>query len=201
MNKLITLCAIDIETSGPNLIKNGILSIGVCAGSIQGNIIIKKRFDIKLDQNQEYDKDTYEQFWSKNLEVLYEINKSPMNPLDGITEFIKLIDNLDEKYKLIIISDCVSFDIGFINYYLAKYLNRKPLTYDYKGVFRPIYDTDSFSRGVVGASYNKIYTDDNRIMKKLNFTVKKNSLSHMPDNDAEYIYNMHRSVLIKNTKK
>lgn len=199
-SKPIILCAIDIETSGPKLIKNGILSIGICAGSVTGSILIKKRFDLKLDEEQEYDIECYEKFWKKNLNVLEEIKKNSIHPKDAMTNFMKLIDYLDEKYQLIIISDCVTFDIGFVNYYLSKYLDRKPLTYNIKGEFRPVYDTDCYSRGAVGASYRNIYTDDTIVMKSLKFSISRNGIAHMPEDDAEYIYNMHRMVLIKNMK-
>ena len=65
--KTILLCALDIETSGPKLIKNGILSIGICAGTVSGNILVKKRIDLKLEEDQTFDKDTYDNFWKKNL--------------------------------------------------------------------------------------------------------------------------------------
>ena len=110
---------------------------------------------------------------------------------------MKVINYLDENFQLIIISDCATFDIGFINYYLAKYLDRKPLTYDYKDNFRPVYDSDSYNRGVVKATYRNIYTNDIQIMKKLKFNVSKTGVNHMPEDDAEYIYNLHRMVLIK----
>ena len=171
--KTILLCALDIETSGPKLIKNGILSIGICAGTVSGNILVKKRIDLKLEEDQTFDKDTYDNFWKKNLNVLEKIKKDAINPKDAMIEFMKIINNLDSNYQLIIISDCVSFDIGFINYYLAKYLDRKPLTYDYKDSFRPVYDTDSYSRGVVKETYRNIFTNDVQVMKQLKFSIKK----------------------------
>ena len=195
--RTILLCAIDIETSGPKLIKNGILSIGICAGTVSGNIIVKKRIDLKLEDDQTFDKNTYDNFWINNINVLETIKKDAINPKDAMIDFMKIINYLDENYQLIIISDCITFDIGFINYYLAKYLDRKPLTYDYKENFRPVYDSDSYNRGVVKATYRNIYTNDIQIMKKLNFSVKKNGINHMPEDDAEYIYNLHRMVLIK----
>jgi hypothetical protein len=200
MTSNIVLCAIDIETSGPKLIKNGILSIGICAGSVTGSILMKKRFDLNLEGEQQYDPETYEKFWTKNILVLEEIKKNAIHPRDAMINFMESIDYLDERYQLIIISDCVTFDIGFINYYLSKYLDRKPLTYNYKGEFRPVYDSDCYSRGAVGASYRNIYTDDSLVMKKLKFIVNRNGISHMPEDDAEYIYNMHRMVLIKNMR-
>jgi len=43
----------------------------------------------------------------------------------------------------------LSFDVGFINYYLATFLGRNPLTYDSFGKYRPIFDTDCYTRGVL----------------------------------------------------
>jgi DNA polymerase III epsilon subunit-like protein len=198
MNSTTLLCSIDIESSGPNMIRHGILSIGICAGTVSGDIIVKKRFDFKLDNNITFDPDTYKNFWQKNLHILAEIQKNPVEPLNGISQFITLIDNLDKQYQLIIISDCITFDIGFINYYLAKYLDRKPLTYNYKGDFRPVYDTDSYARGFLKKDYKNIYTHDNDIIKKLNIQITKSkSLQHLPEFDAEYNYNLHRMILIK----
>jgi DNA polymerase III epsilon subunit-like protein len=197
-NKQTILCSIDIETSGPNMIKNGILSIGICAGTINGTIIIKKRFDLKLDDNITFDKNTFDNFWKKNLRVLNEIQQNPIDSKNGITQFINLIDKLDKEYVVIIISDCVTFDIGFINYYLAKYLDRNPLTYKFSTEFRPVYDTDSYARGFLKKDYKNIYTLDTDIMKKLNIQISINKkLQHLPEVDAEYNYNLHRMILIK----
>ena len=69
--KTILLCAIDIETIGPKLIKNGILSIGICAGTVSGNIIVKKRIDVKLEEDQTFDKDTYKNFSTRNIVNTY----------------------------------------------------------------------------------------------------------------------------------
>ena len=200
MNKQTLLCAIDIETSGPNIIKNGILSIGICAGTITGEIIVHRRIDVKLHRSKSFDTNTWDDFWCKNKKILEIIQEHPLEECAAIIEFINIIDILEDDYKVIIISDNPVFDLGFINYYLAYYINRLPLQYDKYGSFRPVYDTDSYSRGVLGKNYNNIFTDDREIIKKLNIQLPPTDISkkHLPEYDAEYIYQLHRLVLIKN---
>ena len=199
MNKQPILCAIDIETSGPNIIKNGILSIGICAGTVTGNIIVRRRIDVKLHRSKSFDTNTWDNFWCKNKKILEIIQEHPLEESAAVIEFINVIDDLEDNYKVIIISDNPVFDIGFLNYYLAFYINRLPLQYDKEGVFRPIYDTDSYTRGVLRKNYNNIYTDDKEIIKKLNIELPQldSSKKHLPEYDAEYIYHLHRMILIK----
>jgi DNA polymerase III epsilon subunit-like protein len=194
---LTLLCSIDIETSGPNIINNGIISLGYCIGSLHGKVLIKKRINMKLDDNIVYDEDTHKNFWSRHLDILEELQKEQVDAKTGMEQFIKDIDEYDSKYKLIIISDNVSFDIGFVNYYLAKYLNRKPLSYKLNKYFRPIYDTDSYSRGVLNQNYDNINVNDYDIIKKFKLTISsKKDQAHYPDDDASYIYELHRKIIM-----
>jgi DNA polymerase III epsilon subunit-like protein len=190
------LCAIDIETTGPNILKHGIISIGYCIGNILGNVILKKRINLSLDDNMCYYPET-EKFWQKHFVILDLLKNNQKLPKDGIAEFITDIDLYDSQYKLIIISDNITFDLGFLNYYLAKYLDRLPLTYRLGKDFRPVYDIDSYARGILRKSYESIWTLDSDLEKKFKFKIKRNEvLIHTPDNDAEYLYNIHRMTLI-----
>jgi len=189
------LCAIDIETSGPNILKHSIISIGYCIGNIIGQIYLKKRINIKTD-NIIYDPET-EKFWNKHIGILELLKVNQFTSQEAMTEFIKDIDRFDMTGKLIIISDNITFDLGFINYYLAKYLDRLPLTYKLGKEFRPVYDIDSYARGLLKKDYQTIWTNDLELEKKLKFKIKRNiELIHTPDNDAEYLYNLHRLTLL-----
>jgi DNA polymerase III epsilon subunit-like protein len=191
------LCSIDIETSGPNIIKNGIISIGYCIGSLHGKLLIKKRINMKLDDDCTFDNDTLQNFWMKHLPILEKLRENQVSPKDGMTEFTKDIDEYDSKYKLVIISDNVSFDISFVNYYLAKYLDRKPLSYKLNKYYRSIYDTDSYSRGILNQSYDNLNVKDYELIKKYKITIKSNKeQAHYPDDDAYYIYELHRKIVL-----
>ena len=201
MNKDFSiLCAIDIETSGPNILKNGIISIGYCIGNIIGQIYLKKRINIKTDDII-FDPET-EKFWYKHISILELLKVNQIAPEEAMKEFIQDIDKYDLMGKLIIISDNITFDIGFLNYYLAKYLDRHPLTYRLGKEFRPVYDIDSYARGILQKDYQSIWTHDLELETKLKFKIKRNKdLIHTPDNDAEYIYNLHRMTLIRKNSR
>lgn len=189
---MVFICAIDIETSGPNLIKNAILSIGYCIGDIYGNIHIKERIDLKMPEECGFDKQCYDEFWINHLEKLKIFKNSALDPQEGIKQFTDTLDSFGNE--LIIISDNPSFDIGFINYYICKYSNRKPLNYDNHNNYRPIYDTDGYTRGRLHIDYDYIWTSDTYAMRTLGINVLANP-DHMPENDAEYIYELHRKIV------
>lgn len=197
MSKQIVIMAIDIEASGQNVIKNGILSIGYYVGDCYGNKIIKGRFSFQLEKEMVFEKRCVDEFWKNHIDVLDVLQQEAQPIKEQISNFINLVDNLDEQYNLMIISDNKDFDIGFINYYLAKYLDRNPLNFKFgNGEYRQIYDTDSYSRGAAMMDYTKPWTSDKDIMKMLNFEVNK-TMTHFPDDDAEYIYTFHTTSIKK----
>lgn len=195
MNKITAILSLDIETSGCNLVENGIISIGYCLGDLDGNVLKKGRFGFDLE-DKTFEERCYTQFWANNLEILKTL-KSEAKPIkEQLLNFIKLVDEFDEKYDLRIISDNKDFDLGFINYYLAKYLNRNPLNYKLGTHYRNTYDTDSYSRGVLNLNYENPWTSDKDIMEKFNFTVDCLH-NHYPDDDAEYIFKFHLNLIKK----
>src|ERR1700744_5540510 len=157
----IGILAVDIETSGSSILKHGIIAIGYCLGDNKGNVIIKKRIHVKLDTGKIFEKRCMETFWNKNLDKLEILKQNAKEPKNAITEFINDIDSFEDEYDLRIITDNASFDIGFLNYYLELYLDRLPLSYkkDQK-TYRPIYDTDSYARGVLLLKYDNEWIYD-----------------------------------------
>lgn len=197
--KEIVIIAIDIEATGPRFSKNGIISIGYCAGTMDGEVILKKRVSLDLE-GKSFDKSCYDQFWIKNLDLLETLKKEAVPIKEGLQKFISDFDSLNEKYELIPISDNPSYDIGFINYYLDFYLDRLPLNYVNGGDdYRPIFDSDCYSRGLLGMKYSDgIWTSDKDVREKLSFEIPDSVVhDHYPDNDAEYIYQHHRLSVLK----
>jgi hypothetical protein len=189
--------AIDIETSGPHLVKNGILSIGYCAATLNGEVLLKKRVSLSLE-NREFDDACRNDFWSKHEECLSKILSEQKPIKDGLVEFLNDIDELDRYYNLMIVSDCPCYDIGFVNYYLSNYVDRLPLSHKFgdASLFRPIYDTDGYSRGLLHLKYDQVWTYDSDVRRKLDFELPKNvTQSHFPDDDAEYICVQHAMML------
>lgn len=193
------LVAIDIETTGPHMTKNAIIGIGIYAGRLNGVQIFKKC--IKLQKEDRiFDKDCFEQFWSKHKDLLEFLETDAHSIKNGLEIFINALDNLDELFDVILISDSLDFDFGFINYYLAQYLDRLPLAYinGDGNKYRPRFDTDSFSRGIVKMNYDNMWTSDSDIRKIMEIKLSKDiAADHNPANDAEYIYHQHLAILNK----
>lgn len=170
--------SVDIETSGPSVMTNGILAIGLCLGDSTGNTVIKKRIDVQLDLIHSFDPVCVENFWLKSgpQKVLKVIQANPIPAVEAIKLFIDFVDEYDSKYNLEIISDNPTFDFYFLNFYLDKYLYRKPLNYKFGHTYRTLTDSTSFLRGFFGPKYR-------------NMTVKFPGIKHdhFPENDAEYI--------------
>jgi hypothetical protein len=168
---------IDIETSGPSVLQNGILAIGYCLGNIHGEVLVKKRIDVKLEDHHTFDKLCLTGFWNKPgpKKVLKTIQTDPISPLCAIREFANDVDMLDAKYKVSIVCDNPSFDLYFINYYLESYMNRKPLNYKFGNQYRGIVDSNSYLKGYLGKSYYKT-------------KMRYGSHNHFPENDAEMIF-------------
>lgn len=174
--KKTRICAIDIETSGPSVLKNGILAIGICVGDLQGNVIKKIRINFELDEKKEFDNICYDNFWSKphKQKVLTVLKKNCLKEDIAIAKFVSIIDDLDSKYSMVMISDNPAFDFYFINYYLELYLSRKPIHYALGRHYRNLIDTKSTLKAL-----GKKYQD---------FVFLGVKHDHFPENDAEYIF-------------
>jgi DNA polymerase III epsilon subunit-like protein len=192
----IRLLALDIETTGANLIHNAMIAIGFCLGDPLGNVIEKGRFCFAMEKHHVYEKRALTEFWDHHKDILEIITKEARPIESEIKRFADILDGFDKKYDLRIITDNPQFDVGFINYYFAKYLNRNPISYKFGTIYRPIYDTDSYSRGVLKMGYKSMWTDDKFISEKFQLQVTAKP-THLPDDDAEYIYKFHTSLTNK----
>ncbi len=193
---IITL-SVDIEASGPNYTKHGILGLGWCTRDSAGNIK-SGQINMYLPEGADFEQKCWEEFWSKNLPVLHKLKENAVSPLEGITAFINLLDQLEQDNDVMIITDNPSFDISYLNYYLATYLNRNPLTYDSFGNYRPIFDTDCYTRGVLHMQYDNKWTSDSDIIAHLNIDTSEFAAhTHTPESDATRICQLHAAVLSK----
>ncbi len=191
-DKQIIIIALDIETNGSYVLKNEIISIGYCIGDEDGNVKVKGRFDLEATSAMEQRCQT--EFWSKHMDKYAALQKDAISQAEGAYRFMHLIDDLDEKYKLRIIVDNPAFDVKFIDVLLERHLGRRPLHYKHNKHYRSIYDIDSYTRGVLGLQLSDMWTDDKQLIEKFSLKIDANH-THMPDDDAEYIYKYHAAVL------
>ncbi len=188
--KPIKILTISLKLTGPRPSKNEILSIGYCLGSETGEIEVKKRISIKVKSQEKFDETYFKTVWLKNIDKLkILIREGYDDSMSAIQEFSRDLDQFDELYDLRILINS-DLEMLFINYYFDIYLDRKPLNYIHNtNKYRKIYDVESYNKGILrtfreSENTDKILTERNKL--------KIGSLQdNLPDNDAEYIYELH----------
>jgi hypothetical protein len=122
------LLAVDIERKGKHF-HHGILAIGACFGDSDGNILEQRAFCSKVPPKDEFEKRTWDEFWSKYPEVLSRIDAAAVP--DAIGAFKTWVLELEKKHgpfgrkhkdkvKFKLVSDNPAYDIGMINLELFK---------------------------------------------------------------------------------
>lgn len=194
--KDIAIFAVDIETSGPSFSRNGIIAIGYCVGLLDGTVISKKRICMDLPENSCFNERCWTTFWNFQQDILKELQQNTVTPELGIREFSNDLHIFEQLYNLKIVSDNPVFDIGFINYYLDKYLNDKPMYYTRDGLtYRTVYDMNSYNFGVCHQRYDQPTIEDSEIIEKFGIDLNNVIHDHRPENDAHYIYEFHRQMM------
>lgn len=205
--------AIDVECRGDDAMRNGIVSIGVCVGRIDRTEVLEKvRFDLQpmyyteylqFEQvyQQKFEDRCLREFWSKNQDKLAVMKKNAIDPLLAIRKFRALLDKWDDKknWEAVIISDNVAYDCRMVNHYLSVD-GLQSLSYDSNGNYRPIFDTDSYARGVEKMGYKDLWVMDGDLVKKYQLDVDTDKHDHFPENDAEVIYRVHVGLVQKLTR-
>ncbi len=141
-------------------------------------------------------------FKNKNDNIFHLVENEGGESKDMITLFAKILDDADSKYDLKIITDNPSYDVVYIDFYFAKYLNRHPMAYRFDGVYRDIYCTDTFASGL-GIKCHKsigLVTNDQDIASLYHFKVEPHD-SNKPQDHAEYIYKFCLECIKKRPEK
>lgn len=175
---------LDVETSGPicGKAKHGILAVGFCLGTDQGELIENGKICFMLSESQFFDEHTLKNFWMRDgpYRALLQIQKKAKPLKVALNELVKKFDMWDSQYHVTIVSDNPVFDLGFINSYFAMFLNRKPVCYKYGKHYahQRVIDLRSFATGKMNKDYREIR--DKRFQGIC--------YNHLPDNDAHYLY-------------
>ncbi len=164
----------------------------------------------KVDPKKVFEPRCKNEFWSKNKKQLEEFLKNMMYRSAAIDSYLQILDEFDEKYDLKIISDNLSFDIAFINYYVGKYSSSLKSNSLHSNVHLQIYELRMpihfVQSGPEKNKYRGIDAIEEYILKhvrkvlkldtwtwdqkKIDAAVEKIEVvhDHWPENDAEHIY-------------
>jgi hypothetical protein len=203
MNKGVVIFSFDIETRGQSAVRNGLLAVGIVAGTTSGTLLMKKRFHVAPLVNQDYDPVCLEEFWSKHKDVKDELEQNTMSPKQFAQEFRELLNDFEKKQQsLYLLSDNPTFDAGFINYYLDIYgYDSMQIGSDGK-TFRVVHDSKSYARGALGSSFDEQRLRNGDVFERLGVPrIGSGGVAHMPDDDAYWIYTDHLVVVMAASAK
>jgi len=222
----VRIVAVDGEWRGNNALSNGILALGWVIGRADRcEIVHKERINfgpleyVSAKQTndlanedcvkpvgpflntQDYEPRCLDEFWSKHLEQKATFELNPTDPMLAIAMFKNMLDELEEKcFTVILISDAPGCDFHYINTYLD-HAGLPSINTTIAGKYRQVYSTEDYARGALGMGYDHPHLRDQDLIDALEIPVVRGDHDHMPENDAEYIYNLHWHTIQKTRKK
>lgn len=148
-----------------------------------------------LVKTQHFEERCLDEFWlneEKNpggKEKMQLMVEEGVDPIEGIRQFRAILDHYDdgEVFKAHVLSDNVVFDAGWLNYYLYK-AGCPDLSHTAKGRYRRIFDMVDYRRGVCHMDHADTWMNEKAIIEHFRLDVNPDDHTHMPDEDAEYIY-------------
>lgn len=139
--------AVDIETSGPYLTKNALLSVGCSVQDSNGKEHESFLVNIKPPEGRIFDPECKKQFWDRHPQAMEAVQKDAQEPHLAVAKLKSFLDKVNSSYKdCVIVSDNPSFDIAWIDQYLSEYGNSKPMRYGVDGTYRMVWDTSSVQK-------------------------------------------------------
>lgn len=199
--------AIDIETSGPYMRKNALLAFGVCVMRRDtGEVLMKKGYYLGVEQGTVYDPVTWESFWSKNLDVLREIDAKAKtsSPATVMYQFAEDIDAFGTSDNLTLVSDNPAYDIPWLldrlQLYMMEASGRSRHILKQTSYTMPV-STECYARGVMQMTGNMTKIRD--MLKFLGLEKLPDHIvhDHRPENDAHAIAYLHYMFEQKVNKK
>jgi hypothetical protein len=132
----------------------------------------------------------WHEFWAPRPELQDFIKQNVVSPQEAMLQFAKMLADLEiefpeNRFKIKVLSDNPSFDVGRLDMYLDKYVQRMPVRYSglhrYRSVDAPDDMLSVFPKEVVKTL----------IQTKIDPVVQHD---HNPANDAEHIYRQYLLV-------
>ena len=192
------LVALDVEASGRDVAKHGVVSVGLCAGDMAGDVKLKRRYDVCLPPGRVFEERCKREHWDKCPDLLAKFQEDAKSPHDAFVALRNDLDWLDKEHGgLLLLTDNRIFDIKWVDYCLAHYASAPPLSFDTKGNYRPICDTDSYARGALGLGHEEPWLSDSVVVKTFGIEMPADVVhDHSPENDAHWVYELHRRLVL-----
>lgn len=188
--------AFDVETTGQFLTKNAIIAFGCTVMNENYKEIDSFEGYMNIPDDRSFEKRCYDEFWSKQKEILESIKKKMQDPKEVMDKFVKWMDCIDLKYgdDLIVLSDTAGYDYAWLDMYLSLFTDRYSLYYRLKDIkdskriyeYRRTWDTNSMYNGALMEKKNGKFIEWN-LEKELSCQTDKFENDHNPLTDARNI--------------
>tara|TARA_R100000656_G_scaffold104176_1_gene76045 strand:+ start:72048 stop:72671 length:624 start_codon:yes stop_codon:yes gene_type:complete len=120
--------SVDIETDGPNVLTNSMLSLGVACFKPTGELMGTFSANLKPREGAVQDERTMRDFWAKNPEAWEATTKDQVDPHTALPAFVSWVDTFEADLKT-----CVAFPAGFdftfLYPYMLTYAGRSPFAW------------------------------------------------------------------------
>lgn len=119
MNKEWILSA-DVESDGPVVGINSLLSLGAALFDDQGSLISKKLINFRELDGAKPDPYTMN-WWAKFPDAWKVIRQNLVSPVEGIAEFLSWLDQYTEGQTVVCLGYRAAYDGSFLYYYLDRW--------------------------------------------------------------------------------
>ncbi len=192
MKGQIIVISFDVESRGKSPSQHGILAVGICCGTTDGSVIMKKTWNVKpLNTRQFYEPRCLEEFWSKHTDLKKILETNAVEASVFAHEFRNMLNEWEKTHTIYLLCDNPTFDAGFINWYLD-FFGLDSMQYSSDGqTFRSVHDGDSYARGYLQYPIKTPWISNESVFTHVNKKLVPIGTKHLPADDAGEIYRTH----------
>lgn len=151
MTKRPLYISTDIETNGPLIGINSMLSLGSAAFSETGDIV--STFEVNLEELPFglEDEKCMKEFWANWPEAYATARENPQPCSEAMGSYLAWLKTFEDR-SLVFVAYPANFDFSFVQYYLLNYTGECPFGYC-------ALDMKSFAMALLGKTFEETYMD------------------------------------------
>lgn len=124
---------LDVETTGQYLSHNAMVALGAVVMDAEGATLHTFKVCLAVPPYKGWEQRCVDEFWSKQADLKAAIERDAIAPECAMRGFARWLNLMDLLYgdRLVLLTDNPSFDVAWINLYLADHTDRPSLYYGY----------------------------------------------------------------------
>ena len=124
---------LDVETTGQYLSHNAMVALGAVVMDEEGATLHTFKVCLAVPPHKDWEPRCVAEFWSNQADLKAAIERDAIAPECAMRGFARWLNLMDLLYgdRLVLLTDNPSFDVAWINLYLAEHTSRPSLYYGY----------------------------------------------------------------------